>query len=143
MTVDAPAPHVPATPFIKFGRDGAPFIEGHRCNACGTPFLETYPACGRCGSREGFTAFKASDKGTLYVYSIVQRSFPGVPVPFVSAIVDQADGLVLKGDLLDVPPDPAKIAFGMPVQIIFDEVAGQKSADGRPFVAYFFKPAAA
>ena len=142
MTVDAPAPHVPATSFIKFGRDGAPFIEGQRCKACNTPFLEERPACARCGSREGFTSFKASDKGTLYTYSIVQRSFPGVPVPFVSAVVDLEDGLVLKGDLLDVPPDPAKIKFGMPVQIVFDEVSGQKSADGRPFVAYFFKPAA-
>jgi uncharacterized OB-fold protein len=142
MTVDAPATHVPATPFIKFGRDGAPFIEGLRCNACGTPSLNEQPGCPRCGSREGFTPFKASDKGALYVYSIVHRSFPGVPVPFISAVVDLADGLVLKGILQDVPADPAKIAFGMPVQVVFEEAPGQKSADGRPFVAYYFKPAA-
>jgi uncharacterized OB-fold protein len=143
MTVDAPAPHVPATSFIKFGRDGAPFIEGQRCKACGAPFLEARPACARCGSRDGFTAFEASNKGTLYTYSIVQRSFPGVPTPFISAIVDLEDGLVLKGILQDVAADPAKIAFGMPVRVVFEEAPGQQSADGRPFVAYYFKPAAA
>src|SRR5689334_23852397 len=60
-------------------------------------------------------------RSTLYAYSIVHRSFPGVAVPYVSAIVDLDGGGSLKGNLIDVEPDPAKLTLGMPVDVVFKE----------------------
>tara|TARA_Y100001949_G_scaffold103948_1_gene87822 strand:+ start:91 stop:360 length:270 start_codon:yes stop_codon:yes gene_type:complete len=79
-------------------------------------------------------------KGKLYTYSIVFRSFPGIDVPYISAIVDLDDGGTLKGNLIDCDPDPEKIKFDMPVEIVFDDALGRKDADGNSYISYFFKP---
>jgi uncharacterized OB-fold protein len=42
-------------------------------------------------------AESASNSGTLYAYSIVHRSFPGIEVPYVSAIVDLDGGGTVEG----------------------------------------------
>ncbi len=52
-------------------------------------------ACRACASRTLPRAFRAAETGTLYSWSVVERSYPGVQVPFVSAIVDLDDGLTL------------------------------------------------
>lgn len=81
------------------------------------------------------------NKGELYAYSIVYRSFPGVDVPYISAVVDLEDGTAIKGNLIDVEPDPDKIAFGMPVEVVFADALGRKDKDGNSYLSYFFKPA--
>ena len=57
-----------------------------------------------------------------------------------SAIVDLDGGGTLKGNLLDVEPDPAKIKFDMPVKVVFRD-AGRKDKEGNSYLAYFFVPA--
>ena len=52
------------------------------------------------------SAVKLSNKGKLYNYTVVHRNFPGVPVPFISAIVDLDGGGCLKGNLVDMVPQP-------------------------------------
>ena len=78
--------------------------------------------------------------GKLYSYSIVYRSFPGVEVPYISAIVDLDDGTAIKGNLINVEPDPANIEFDMPVDVIFDDALGRKDKEGNSYLAYFFTP---
>jgi len=80
-------------------------------------------------------------KGSLYAYSIVHRSFPGIEVPYVSAVVDLEDGTAIKGNLINVEPDPEKIEFGMPVEVVFDDALGRKDKDGNSYLSYFFQPA--
>jgi uncharacterized OB-fold protein len=142
MSVEMAGAFVPATPFIKF-HDGSPYIEGQRCGKCGAVYTSVRIACSRCTERGGFTAFRAAQTGRLYSFSIVGRSYPGVSVPFISAVVDLDDAITLKGNLLGVDPDPARINFGMPVRVVFSAAPGQTSKDGRPFMAYFFEPAVA
>jgi uncharacterized OB-fold protein len=77
--------------------------------------------------------------GRLYNYTIVYRSFPGVAVPFVSAVVDLDGGGTVKGNLLDVPVDPEVIAFDMPVEMVFRD-AGIANPAGAGFTAHFFVP---
>lgn len=86
-------------------------------------------------------AVKLSNKGKLYSYSIVHRSFPGIAVPYISAIVDLEGGGTIKGNLIDVDPDPAKIKFDMPVQVVYKDALGRKDADGNSYISYFFQPA--
>ena len=57
-----------------------------------------------------------------------------------SAIVDLDDGGTLKGNLIDCDPDPEKIKFDMPVEVVFDDALGRKDAEGNSYISYFFKP---
>ena len=84
--------------------------------------------------------FRLSNTGRLYAYSIVHRSFPGIDVPYVSAIVDVDGGGTLKGNLIDVEPDPGAIEFDMPVEIVFGDALGRTDGEGNSYVAFFFRP---
>ena len=96
--------------------------------------------CSNCAERDQIEAFKLSNKGELYVYSIVFRSFPGIDVPYVSAIVDLEGGGTGKGNLINVEPDPEKIAFGMPVEVVYNDALGRKDKEGNSYLSYFFQP---
>jgi uncharacterized OB-fold protein len=76
----------------------------------------------------------------LYAYSIVHRSFPGVAVPYVSAIVDLTGGGTVKGNLIDVDPDPSKLRFGMAVEVVYGDALGRKDGAGNSYLSYFFRP---
>ena len=59
-------------------------------------------ACRACASRTPPQLFRSAETGTLHTWSVVERSYPGVKVPFVSAIVDLDGGLALKGTVSGV-----------------------------------------
>jgi uncharacterized protein len=79
-------------------------------------------------------------RGRLYSYTIVYRSYPGIRVPFISAIVDLEQGGTIKGNLLDIEPSPEKLTFGMPVKVVFRGAECALGADGAGYVAHFFLP---
>jgi uncharacterized OB-fold protein len=83
------------------------------------------------------------NSGKLYSYSIVHRSFPGIAVPYISAIVDLDDGTAIKGNLINVEPDPDKISFDMPVDVVFADALGRKDREGNSYLSYFFQPKSA
>ncbi len=87
-------------------------------------------------------AIRLGKKGKLYSYSIVRRSFSGIEVRYISAIVDLDGGGTVKGNLINVEPDPAQISFDMPVDLVFGDALGRKDKDGNSYLAYFFQPAA-
>jgi uncharacterized OB-fold protein len=126
---------------MKIPKDGEPYLEGQKCKACSAVFLGERDVCGKCGARQQFEAVKLSDRGQLYVYSIVHRSFPGIEVPYVSAIVDLEGGGTVKGNLINVQPDPAAIKMGMPVRVVFKDALGRKDKQGNSYLSYFFEPA--
>jgi uncharacterized OB-fold protein len=97
-------------------------------------------ACPSCGKRGTWTEFQVADRGQLHSWSIVYRSFPGVEVPFISAIVDMADGTVLKGKLRGVEPKPEALTYGMALRLVLDD-AGRKDAQGNSYISYFFEAA--
>ena len=132
---------LPVVPYLKIPEGGEPYLEGHKCGACGATFLGERAVCSKCGARDQMSPVTLPNKGELYAYSIVHRSFPGIDVPYVSAVVDLEDGTAIKGNLIDVEPDPEKIPFGMPVEVVFDDALGRKDKDGNSYLSYFFKPA--
>ncbi|HZR79796.1 MAG TPA: OB-fold domain-containing protein [Candidatus Binatia bacterium] len=138
----APAPtRRPIVPFLRLGTGGEPDrLMGYRCGSCGALFLSNRVACAKCSAEGGFEEVALSPRGKLYVYSIVHQSAPGVPVPFVSAIVDLQDGISVRCTLIDVEPDPAKLKFDMPVEMVTKTVRQDK--EGNDVVAFFFRPAA-
>ena len=132
---------LPVVPYLKIPEGGDPYLEGHKCGSCGATFLGERAVCSKCGARDQMSTVTLPNKGELYAYSIVHRSFPGIDVPYVSAVVDLEDGTAIKGNLIDVEPDPEKIPFGMPVEVVFDDALGRNDNDGNSYLSYFFKPA--
>ncbi len=133
---------LPVVPYLKLPEGGDPYIEGHKCGACGSIYLGERSICAKCGTRGQIQATKLSNQGKLYVYSIVHRSFPGIEVPYISAIVDLEGGGTLNGNLIGVDPDPEKIQFGMPIEVVYKDALGRKDRDGNSYISYFFQPAA-
>jgi len=131
---------LPVAPFLKIPDEGHPYLEGQKCGACGEVFLGQRLVCAACGARGQMGAVTLSSDGKLYNFTIVHRNFPGVPVPFVSAIVDLDGGGTLKGNLVDIVPSAEAIKFDMPVKVVFRD-AGRKDKDGNSYLAYFFTPA--
>jgi uncharacterized OB-fold protein len=131
---------LPVTDFVKIPDAGDPYLEGHKCKQCSAVFLGERVHCSKCGARDSMEATRLSNKGSLYVFSIVHRSFPGVQVPYVSAVVDLEGGGTVKGNLVNVEPTPEKIKLGMPVEVIFQDALGRKDREGNSYLSYFFQP---
>ena len=131
---------LPVVDYLKLPENEDPFLEGHKCSKCGAIYLGVRKVCSKCFARDSMIAIKLNNTGKLYSYSIVFRSFPGIEVPYISAIVDLDGGGTLKGNLINVEPDPEKIKFDMPIEVIFDDALGRKDAEGNSYISYFFKP---
>ena len=142
MSEEAAGP-LPVVPYLKIPGDGDPYIEGHRCGSCGAVFLGERSTCSKCGARDQMATEALSNKGELYSYCIVHRSFPGIDVPYISAIVDLEGGGTVKGNLINIDPDPDKIDFGMAVEVVYDDALGRKDRDGNSYLSYFFQPRSA
>jgi uncharacterized protein len=131
---------LPAVSFLHFDEVGGTYLRGARCLNCGAVAPGDRRVCNACGARERMESIRLSESGTLYSYTIVHRSFPGVKTPFIAAIVDLDGGGALQGTLLGVEADPARIPFGLPVKVVYRD-SGQTTADGRSFHSYYFAPA--
>jgi uncharacterized OB-fold protein len=131
---------LPVVEWLKLPEGGDPYLEGHKCQSCGAVFLGERAVCSKCGTRDQIKAEKLANTGTLYVYSIVHRSFPGIEVPYISAIVDLDGGGTVKGNLINIDPDPEKIKLGMPVEVVYKDALGRKDREGNSYISYFFQP---
>jgi uncharacterized OB-fold protein len=128
----------PGNGVIRVAAQQTPWIAGFRCTACGAVAGEQTMACRRCASRAPQQEFRASDRGRVHTWTVVERSYPGVAVPFISAVVDLGDGLTIKGTLRGV--DTQAVRSGMEVTLCFDDAGGARDASGAPYVGFHFVP---
>ncbi len=130
----------PIVPFLRLPENGeAPHLVGKKCGNCGAVYLGRRVACSKCSGTGPFNEIRLSDTGTLWVYSIVHQSAPGIPTPYVAAIVDLPEGVSVRCTLIDVEPQPEKLPFGMPVKMVTKKVREDK--EGNDVIAFFFRPA--
>jgi len=131
---------LPVVEYLKIPDNGDPYLEGHKCGSCGAMYLGSRNVCSKCGARDQMQVTRLATTGKLYAYSIVHRTFPGIEVPYISAVVDLDDGATLKGNLIGIEPDPEKIKFDMPVEVVFADALGRKDREGNSYLSFFFKP---
>ena len=117
-----------------------PHLVAQECVACGARFFDRRNACASCGGRS-FKAAPVATTGHVRAFSIVHRADPGVPVPFVSAVVETVDGTTVRANLVEVPPDPDDVRLGMAVRLVTYPVG--TDSEGTECVAFGFAPAAA
>ena len=108
------------------------------CSSCGALYFDRRNACGHCGKTE-FTTKRLSTDGRVRAFTIVKRAAPGVPTPYVSAVIDLEGGGAVKANLVNIDPDPDKIELGMPVRLT-TFVAGRDD-DGTEAIAFGFERA--
>ena len=132
---------LPAVGYLKIPEDGDPYLEAYKCGNCGAIFLGERSVCSKCFTRNKMSTIRLEETGSLYSFSVVYRSFPGIDVPYVSAIVDLDGGGTVKGNLINIDPDPDKIDFGMKVKLTYQDALGRKDKDGNSYLSYFFEPA--
>jgi uncharacterized OB-fold protein len=117
--------------------DGAPYLVANRCDNCGALYFDRRNACAKCSGRS-FSTQRLADDGTVRSFTIVHRAAPGVPTPYVSAIVDLVGGGVVKANLLNVEPSTDHVQFGMKVRLT-TTVAGVDD-EGTEAVQFGYEP---
>ena len=99
------------------------------------------PACRRnaCASCFG-TEFRNADvatSGEVRAFTIVSLAAPGIPTPFVAAVVD-CDGTSVRGNVINTEPDPDHVKVGMKVRLA-TQLIGTDSA-GTEAIGFGFEP---
>ena len=118
--------------------DGDPHLVANECSGCGARYFDRRNACANpdCGGAE-FAKVPVATSGEVKAFTIVSFAAPGIPVPFVAALVD-CDGTTVRGNLINVEPDPGHVALGMKVRLATYPL-GTDSA-GTEAVAFGFEP---
>ncbi len=87
--------------------------------------------------RLDFTKAAIATEGEVKAFTIVSFAAPGIDVPFVAALVD-CDGTSVRGNLVNVEPDPEHVHLGMKVKLVTTSV-GTDSA-GTEAIGFGFEP---
>ena len=114
-----------------------PHLVAKSCKSCGARFFDRRNACAACGRDDGFDVVEVAREGQVTSFTIVTFAAPGVPVPFVAGIVD-CDGTSVRGNIVNVEPDPEHVRLGMKVRLATVPI-GTDSA-GNEAVGYGFEP---
>jgi uncharacterized OB-fold protein len=120
--------------------DGPAHLVGRRCTKCNAQYFDRRNACASCEGTE-FTQVPLSRTGKVRSFTIVHRAAPGVPTPYVSALIDLDDGGgTVKTNIVNTDPTPEKVTLGMPVRLA--TFVADTDSRGTEAVAFGFEPAA-
>jgi uncharacterized OB-fold protein len=95
--------------------DDEPHLEANECTQCGARYFDRRNACASCSGTE-FRKASVSNTGEVRAFTIVNWAAPGIPAPYVAAVID-CDGTSVKGNVVNTPPDPDHVTLGMKVQL--------------------------
>ena len=126
---------VPLVNYLVLGND--PHLVANECIACKARYFDRRNACANCFADE-FRSVDISTTGTVRTFTIVAFAAPGVPVPFVSAVVD-AGGTSVRTNLINVDPTPQAVTTGMAVRLA-TYVAGTDE-NGVEAIGFGYEPA--
>jgi uncharacterized OB-fold protein len=125
---------IPLVDYLVLGDD--PHLVANECTTCRARFFDRRNACAACSGTE-FTNVRIPSEGAVRAFTIVAMAAPGVPVPFVAALVD-CGGTSIRANLVNVEPDPAVVSLGMKVRLTTIPI-GTDSA-GTEAIGFGFEP---
>ncbi len=127
-----------AIPLVSYLRlEPTPHLVANECSSCGARFFDRRNACASCFA----TSFREVDvptEGIVRSFTIVAMAAPGVPVPFVAAIVD-CGGTSVRGNVINTDPTPEKVSLGMKVRLATYSLGTDD--DGAEAIGFGFEPA--
>lgn len=125
---------IPLVDYLVLGN--RPHLVANECTSCGARFFDRRNACASCGGR-GFTKVGVPTEGEVRAFTIVSFAAPGVPVPFVAAVVD-CGGTSVRTNLVNVAPDPEHLSLGMKVRLATFSLGTDEA--GTEAVGFGFEP---
>ena len=125
---------VPIVDYLVLGDE--PHLVAQQCVSCGARFFDRRNACASCSATE-FRSVDISTTGELKAFTIVAFAAPGVPVPFVAGVVD-CDGTSVRGNVINIDPDPDHVTLGMKVRLATQPVGTDDN--GTEAIGFGFEP---
>jgi uncharacterized OB-fold protein len=115
-----------------------PHLSVHECTACGARYFDRRNACAACEG-DAFRPAALPTEGEVKAFTIVSFAAPGIPVPFVAAMVD-CGGTSVRANLVNVEPDPEHVTLGMKVKLATYSLGADDA--GTEAVGFGFEPLA-
>ena len=128
------ATQIPLVDYLVLGDH--PHLVAHECTSCGARYFDRRNACASCGRTE-FATVTLPTEGEVRAFTIVAFAAPGIPTPFVAAMVD-CGGTSVRANLINVPADPEHVSLGMQVRLA-TEVMGTDD-EGTEAIGFGFEP---
>ena len=128
------AEQVPLVDYLALS--DSPHLVANECTACGARFFDRRNACACCG-KTAFTKTDITTVGEVRAFTIVTFAAPGVPVPYVAALID-CDGTSVRGNLINVEPDPEHVTLGMKVRLATQSIGTDDN--GTEAIGFGFEP---
>jgi uncharacterized OB-fold protein len=113
-----------------------PHLVAQQCKGCGARYFDRRNACAGCFGTE-FEDASIATTGEVRAFTIVSLAAPGIPVPFVAALVD-CDGTSVRGNIVNTEPDPDHVSLGMKVQLTTYPIGSDTA--GTEAIAFGFEP---
>ena len=132
----APAKQVPLVDYLRLGQ--RPYLSANECTNCGARFFDRRNACANCGGRD-FKKARVKNGAKLKAFTIVHRAAPGIPAPYVSAIVETDDGTTVRSNVVNCDPDPDVVSLGMKLKLTTYPIGTDD--EGTEAVAFGYEPA--
>jgi uncharacterized protein len=107
------ANQIPLVDYLVLGEPA--HLQALECTGCGARYFDRRNACAGCSGTE-FRTVELPNEGVLKAFSIVTFAAPGVPVPFVSGIIDCA-GTSVRANVINCDPSPEVVHLGMKVRL--------------------------
>jgi len=95
-----------------------------KCVDCNKAYFYPRDFCPKCGNYN-VTWIRASGRGTLYTFAIVERApIPSFrdSVPFIVAMVDLEEGPRFPTNIVGVNAKPENLSIGMEVEVTFRDL---------------------
>ncbi len=128
------AKQVPIVEYLAL--EPEPHLLANECTQCCARFFDRRNACASC-ENDQWKQVDIATTGEVKAFTIVGMASPGIPVPFVAAVVD-CDGTSVRGNILDVEPDDQHVTLGMKVELTTNIVG--TDSDGTEAVGFGFRP---
>lgn len=125
---------VPLVDYLVLG--DRPHLQAKQCTKCGARFFDRRNACASCFNTS-FEAVDVATEGEVRAFTIVSMAAPGIPTPFVAAVID-CDGTSVRGNVINTPADPDHVHLGMKVKL--STFAIGKDDNGTEAIGFGFEP---
>lgn len=129
------ANQIPFVDYLVLG--DTPHLVANECTGCGARFFDRRNACAGCSGTE-FRKVDVATAGEISSFTIVTFAAPGVPVPFVSAIVN-CQGTSVRSNIINVEPSPDHVSLGQKVALATYSLGTDEN--GVEAVGFGFQPA--
>jgi uncharacterized OB-fold protein len=104
---------IPLVDYLNLSDD--PYLVAQQCKACGARYFGRRNGCASCPGTS-FEEIRVAKEGTLRTFTIVTQAAPGIPVPYISGVID-CDGTAVRANVVNIEPSPASVELGMKLRL--------------------------